>query len=388
MFKRIFSNEAIRELNELSPEQQMRVMVELTRTNNKRLLIFSILTAFLELMLILFNDIPNIVSHSGDYNISLLYLVFHSLILMTSLTVLVLLNRFKDKLTSRLYHYLSEATVLSGMIWMAFIGVLDQLTLGNFTSYITIFIVVGIAVLIKSPNNFIVYTIPQVLFLTLSYYFHEDTNMLMDVFVNGTMFYLCVLFISKITYENHLDHIVKNMVLEEINKKLEYISNYDFLTGLYNRRYFETILKENVINVTSLSKSAIFLGIMDIDHFKTINDQYGHKTGDLVLEQVSELIRKCVKEDAIYARWGGEEFVFLFTEKDKVACHQLMEALRVSIEKSEINVDGKAITMTASFGLTQVQDTSEIAFSNGIKNADQALYSAKENGRNRVEWFY
>ena len=387
MFKRIFSNESIRELNELSPEQQNQVKIELIRTNNKRLLIFSILTAFLELMLIIFNDIPNIMSQSGDYNISLLYLVFHSLILMTSLTVLVLLNRFKNKLTSRLYNYLSEAIVLSGMIWMAFIGVLDQLTLGNFTSYITIFIVVGIAVLIKSPNNFIVYTIPQVLFLTLSFYFQEDTNMLMDVFVNGTMFYLCVLFISKITYENHLDHIVKNMVLEEINKKLEYISNYDFLTGLYNRRYFETILKENVINVTSLSKSAIFLGIMDIDHFKTINDQYGHKTGDLVLEQVAELIRKSIQEDAIYARWGGEEFVFLFTEKDKVSSHELMEGLRLRIEQAEIYVDGKAITMTVSSGITQVLDTSELSFTNAFKNADQALYSAKENGRNRVEWF-
>ena len=387
MFKRIFSNESIRELNELSPEQQNQVKIELIRTNNKRLLIFSILTAFLELMLIIFNDIPNIMSQSGDYNISLLYLVFHSLILMTSLTVLVLLNRFKNKLTSRLYNYLSEAIVLSGMIWMAFIGVLDQLTLGNFTSYITIFIVVGIAVLIKSPNNFIVYTIPQVLFLTLSFYFQEDTNMLMDVFVNGTMFYLCVLFISKITYENHLDHIVKNMVLEEINKKLEYISNYDFLTGLYNRRYFETILKENVINVTSLSKSAIFLGIMDIDHFKTINDQYGHKTGDLVLEQVADLIRKSIQEDAIYARWGGEEFVFLFTEKDKVSSHELMEGLRLRIEQAEIYVDGKAITMTVSSGITQVLDTSELSFTNAFKNADQALYSAKENGRNRVEWF-
>ena len=387
MFKRIFSNDSIRELNELSPEQQNQVKIELIRTNNKRLLIFSILTAFLELMLIIFNDIPNIMSQSGDYNISLLYLVFHSLILMTSLTVLVLLNRFKNKLTSRLYNYLSEAIVLSGMIWMAFIGVLDQLTLGNFTSYITIFIVVGIAVLIKSPNNFIVYTIPQVLFLTLSFYFQEDTNMLMDVFVNGTMFYLCVLFISKITYENHLDHIVKNMVLEEINKKLEYISNYDFLTGLYNRRYFETILKENVINVTSLSKSAIFLGIMDIDHFKTINDQYGHKTGDLVLEQVADLIRKSIQEDAIYARWGGEEFVFLFTEKDKVSSYELMEGLRLRIEQAEIYVDGKAITMTVSSGITQVLDTSELSFTNAFKNADQALYSAKENGRNRVEWF-
>ena len=87
MFKRIFSNESIKEYNELSIEQQKQVRIELIKTNNKRLLIFSIFTAVLEFLLIVFNDIPNIIDRSGDTTISLLYLVFHTNILAMSLTV-------------------------------------------------------------------------------------------------------------------------------------------------------------------------------------------------------------------------------------------------------------------------------------------------------------
>ncbi|WP_202707807.1 GGDEF domain-containing protein [Sporosalibacterium faouarense] len=373
---------------DITSEHINQINDKIKKTNYKRLLIFSILTTVLEVILIIFNDIPVIFKGNGNVFIGKMYLLFHSLILITSSTVLILLRIYKKKRSSKIYNFIAETTVLLGMTCMAFIGALDQITIGQITSYITILIICGIAILIKPPKNYLVYSVPHLIFLYLTFRFQENQNILLDIVVNSTMYYICVLLISKVIYENQVEHIVKNIVLEATNKKLEYISNYDFLTNLFNRRYFEDVIKTKITEDKNYEKKEIAIGVMDIDHFKSVNDKYGHKAGDIVLQEVAKIITENIGDTDLTARWGGEEFIILFADKSIESCETIANKIREEIERNDVLFDNSSICVTASFGLTKFEGNTEKDFSNGFKKADEALYLAKKNGRNRIECLY
>ena len=119
---------------------------------------------------------------------------------------------------------------------------------------------------------------------------------------------------------------------------------------------------------------------MDIDHFKLINDTYGHLTGDTVLKEFTNFCKNNIRKTDTFARWGGEEFVILMSETNIKEAKEMCEKLRIGIENLKID---DLPNITASFGLTQMlsNDTQE----NFFKRADKALYVAKNSGRNRVE---
>jgi len=371
---------------ELTLDQIKQVQYEIKKINQKRLIIFSILTTILELALIFFHDIQILLKGNGDTFVIKMYLLFHVLILITSSTVLILLYIYKNKYECKLYNVIAEITVFSGMMCMAFIGFLDQYTMGTITSYITILVVVGVAILIKPPRNYIVFTIPHGLFLFFIIRVQENQNLVLDTVINSSMYYLCVLFISKVIYENQVDNLVKNIELEEKNKQLEYISNYDFLTNLFNRRHFESLLKTNIIENKYYADKISVLGIMDIDYFKSVNDEYGHKAGDAVLQETAKIIVENVQEGNLAARWGGEEFILLFTDTSIEKSQSCINEIRKKIEKNEVLFEQKRISVTASFGITVINSNSEKDILGAFKKADEALYLAKQNGRNRVEW--
>jgi len=164
--------------------------------------------------------------------------------------------------------------------------------------------------------------------------------------------------------------------IEEIKGDLEYSATYDNLTRLFNRHSFIKIF-DRVLN-QPIKKSLIYF---DIDHFKQINDTFGHDVGDLVLKKVARVVRKTLRRDDVVARWGGEEFVVLLPNTDKKAATVVAEKLRKAIKELEIpQLKGRKVT--ASFGVTEIKkgDTLDSA----IKRADEALYEAKRSGRDRV----
>lgn len=386
MINKLFYKDSGKCKMDLTSDHIKQVQDKIKEINYKRLLIFSILTTVLEVSLIIFHDILALMKGNGDIFVLKMYLIFHLLILMTSSTVLILLRIYKNKLESKIYNVIAEITVFSGIMCMAAIGALDQYTIGTITSYITILVVVGVVILIKPPRNYIVYSIPHFLFLYLILRMQENQNLILDTVVNSTMFYLCVLLISKVIYENQVDHIVKNIVLEDINKQLNYISNYDFLTNLFNRRHFESLLKTNILDNRYYENKTLVLGIMDIDHFKLVNDGYGHKAGDAVLQEVAKIIVDNIHEGNLTARWGGEEFVLLFPDTSIEKSQSIINEIREKIEKNEVSFERNSISVTASFGLTEMKGNSEKDVLIGFKKADEALYLAKQNGRNRIEW--
>lgn len=157
------------------------------------------------------------------------------------------------------------------------------------------------------------------------------------------------------------------------------LATTDALTGVFNRRHLNTVL-ETEIKRAQRYRTPLALALFDIDHFKHINDVFGHPTGDQVLKHLAELVRGKIREHDIFARWGGEEFVILTPGNGVDGTRKLAEKLRKEVEKYRFPETG---TVTCSFGVTELcaADKAE----NLLKRVDEALYQAKKNGRNRVE---
>lgn len=161
-------------------------------------------------------------------------------------------------------------------------------------------------------------------------------------------------------------------------QELKRVANTDMLTGLVNRMNFDRRL-ENEIERTRRYERPLSLIMLDIDHFKSINDEHGHDVGDQVLMHFARVLSENVRTTDLCARWGGEEFMVLAPETRLSQAEQLAEKMRMAIVGTDFSVVGK---VTASFGAVEVSPD-ELATS-VVKRADQALYQAKFEGRNRV----
>ncbi|SFV49880.1 hypothetical protein MNB_SM-7-1471 [hydrothermal vent metagenome] len=170
-----------------------------------------------------------------------------------------------------------------------------------------------------------------------------------------------------------------NTLLHHKTKEYEKLAKTDALTGLYNRyKFSELFLHE--YNLMLQKESKISLLMLDIDHFKKINDTYGHEIGDRVLVEISNTILQTLRNSDTVARWGGEEFVILLPNADIEVAKKVANNIRTAIEKREISI---AKRVTVSIGVTEVKkgDTLEKA----LNRADSALYDAKKSGRNCVK---
>ncbi len=168
------------------------------------------------------------------------------------------------------------------------------------------------------------------------------------------------------------------LLYEEIKE----LSITDGLTALYNKHYFTEIFGKE-FERTKRFKNDLSLIVMDLDHFKSINDTYGHLQGDSVLKEIGLIIKKSVREVDFTARYGGEEFVILAINTDIKNTEILAEKIRKNIEDHSFKSDKKPLKMTSSFGVASV--TNDISNNlDLIKKADDALYQAKKGGRNRV----
>ncbi|HWR03346.1 MAG TPA: diguanylate cyclase [Humidesulfovibrio sp.] len=167
--------------------------------------------------------------------------------------------------------------------------------------------------------------------------------------------------------------------LDEKNHALEILSVTDRLTGLANRRKLEASLQSELLRARRYGKTFSVI-MLDVDRFKTINDTHGHQTGDTVLVQLAELLRRNARETDIVGRWGGEEFLIICPETNLMLVTALAERYRLEMERNDFGHVGQ---VTSSFGVTSTQDGDDVE--SLVRRADEALYRAKEFGRNRVE---
>lgn len=166
--------------------------------------------------------------------------------------------------------------------------------------------------------------------------------------------------------------------MKEMEEELKRLSVTDQLTQIYNRVQFHRSLDEEVKR-SKRYETELSLIMFDIDHFKSINDTYGHDVGDAILVSLTKLVQRYIRDTDIFSRWGGEEFMLLLPHTNRDNSHLLADRIRSRIEAHEFEVIGK---MTCSFGVSNFQpgDTDE----SFTKRVDNALYESKHNGRNRV----
>jgi len=201
---------------------------------------------------------------------------------------------------------------------------------------------------------------------------------ILDISLNPKAFNINITKTSSHNVSEYLVTLTDITMIKEKELKIQYKADYDGLTKVYNRNKFNELLEQEFIR-DNRYKRHLSITIIDIDNFKNFNDTFGHLIGDEVLIMLAKYISNNIRDTDTFARWGGEEFVILFPETTEEIAEIICNKLREGIESMSHLVAGN---ITASFGITQCKKSDTI---DGMFNrCDEALYMAKENGRNMV----
>jgi len=174
-----------------------------------------------------------------------------------------------------------------------------------------------------------------------------------------------------------IESVLRSIILEE---KILLLANTDGLTGLDNRRRFFDILEREMFSARIKGKSLCMM-MLDIDHFKNVNDTYGHLAGDMILRQMGKILKENTYSLDVAGRYGGEEFVILMPETSYSTAIKAAEKLRKIIDECHWDIGEKRISITVSIGIASIDSSDSLEL---IKRADKALYEAKKQGRNCI----
>ncbi len=175
-----------------------------------------------------------------------------------------------------------------------------------------------------------------------------------------------------------------NKKVEILKKQMEKVKQeiiIDPLTRVYNRRAYDDKIKQEMMGYQRYGRPTALM-IVDIDHFKQVNDSYGHRTGDGVLRILSEVMKKEIREIDVLARYGGEEFALILPHTSYQRALEVAERIRQKVEASRFTYKGKPFSVTISIGVGTLQENDTL--DSYVERVDQALYRAKNSGRNRV----
>ncbi len=207
-------------------------------------------------------------------------------------------------------------------------------------------------------------------------FMYQNTTILPLQATNSAIEHVCVIIydVTNVAVNKHQ--------LQSANDQLKHLSRTDRLTGLNNRGHWEEELKREYSRHRRYGSTAALV-MFDIDHFKKVNDTYGHQAGDKVIQAVAEVVRKEARDTDIAGRYGGEEFVILLPDVDSAGARLFAERLRQKTEALTVDYDGQVISFTISLGVADLAQSSN-DHQQLIEWADHALYQSKRNGRNQV----
>ncbi|WP_448567438.1 diguanylate cyclase [Thalassotalea ganghwensis] len=207
-------------------------------------------------------------------------------------------------------------------------------------------------------------------------FMYQNTTFIPLLSATGEVTHLCLI-VYDVT-----DIAIHKKELEKANQELAILSQTDGLTKLFNRTHWENCLQAEYKRWLR-SQNASCLVMLDIDHFKRVNDEYGHMVGDEVIRHIAKLIRDQVRETDVSGRYGGEEFAILLADTDLASAKTFAERLRRNVEESVVKYNDIDIKYTISIGIAEVSHSID-NYEAWIECADAALYMSKEGGRNRI----
>ena len=179
-----------------------------------------------------------------------------------------------------------------------------------------------------------------------------------------------------------LARVKKELKLQDMMKELQLLASTDPMTKLYNRRYFSKV-SQQIIHLAQRDRQDLSVIMLDIDKFKNINDTYGHDIGDTIIINLADQLLNTQRKSDISCRYGGEEFTVLLPNTSIESAATVAETIRKNIENLTVDLQSKHIDFTVSIGVSSLHDDEE-DLEKALKRADEALYKAKESGRNRV----
>ncbi|NLI91624.1 MAG: GGDEF domain-containing protein [Peptococcaceae bacterium] len=261
-------------------------------------------------------------------------------------------------------------------------GYSDQLGHGQIIVFLMICFFAAV-LLIQSVRMIVfMYFQTGIVFLALLANTQKNPILLNVNLINGFSFTFLAIFVSVLFLKLFKHDIYAKFHLETLYRKYKEDSLKDHLTGLNNIRKFEQEIKK--LHQDLIDKLVVSILLIDIDHFKNINDSFGHKSGDKVLEDLSKLLLNVCRNSDIISRNGGEEFSVLLHNIPENEALEIAERIRETIEKNEFNInEEKIIKITVSIGVATYPDTVD-NINLLFEKADSALYTAKKTGRNKV----
>ncbi len=382
-----------RYINSLKSTDEEEFKNENLKINIKRGLIVSIVTMVIQVFVLVLYIAYNLKNNESLSNNP--YIRMYGLFIILNSFFLIIFTDFLNKSkASYNYIYVAYAFIFFIMGWNMGIAFLD----GEITSYILAVVAVGMIAILSPLKATLILIFFQLLFLIgVSRYY--ESNLRFAAYVNSTIGVIISVVAGAMSYtyrvESYLshkelrkkssEHESLNLKLNEANKKLEYLAQTDGLTGIFNRRMFDSLSK---IFWQECLNEVCPLGVImiDIDHFKCYNDTYGHQCGDDCLKTIVRKLRDLVPEGSMLARYGGEEFAILVKCNDSTRTKQLADKLKNEIENMGIEHKKSPVkpVVTLSFGVYSGLPHKGDTLESIIKKADKALYQAKEGGRNIV----
>lgn len=207
-------------------------------------------------------------------------------------------------------------------------------------------------------------------------FMYQNTTILPLISANSSIEHVCLI-IYDVT-----DVAANKQRLQSANLQLQELARTDRLTGLNNRGYWEECLAHEYARHRRYQSSAALV-MFDIDHFKKVNDTYGHPAGDKVIQAVADVVREQMRDTDYAGRYGGEEFVILLPDIDSAGAQVFAERLRLRIEALVVSHEEQQIRFTVSLGVADLSVPMD-AYKQLIERADQALYASKKGGRNQT----
>ncbi|MCP1626522.1 GGDEF domain-containing protein [Pseudomonas nitroreducens] len=290
--------------------------------------------------------------------------------------------------------YMQTLTILGSILLLGFgiaITGADQQVTSSITPFLMASVATSLIILLRPSLAVTLYILALAVFELTMTLTQASPQLRLSNQMGGLTICGIGLVLSFILWHGHVRNLrqreflrQQRLELEEKNRQLEYLAGHDPLTGLFNRRQFDQLVGME-LSRAARQPAPISLLMVDLDHFKFINDRYGHPLGDEVIRHTASLLRNYTRTGDSVARLGGEEFLLLLPDTSQPQARVIAEKVRRLLEETPLPMKDGLLYLTASFGIACLEAGIPGTYEGLYAAADKALYKAKASGRNRVE---
>ena len=333
----------------------------------------------------LFGDQPEIVAR---WKWALLWAQLSMAVVMGTFGYLA--HALRDAHRAATTRWLIWLCIVSGMGIAVFMVAVDQWVSPNVTPYILACTLGGLAVYLRPTASACIFSVVYAAYFVAIGITQSNPELLLSNRLNGFVATVMGWALSVLLWRNFVTISLQQGQLAKVNadlqskqRDLERLTRLDGLTGLYNRNTFVELTRLELDRAQRQGSSTSIL-LLDLDHFKRVNDTWGHPAGDAVLKNVAALVTGTIRSTDLAGRLGGEEFIILLPGTSAASARMLAEKVRARLEANPTRFESTVIRSTASIGLSGTTPTEKLTFDTLYNDADKALYLAKQRGRNRV----